>query len=84
MRNYRVWIYSLAAAHDLRYIDLVIMRSLKGRLVNRFRRFWLEGEFFPFSWILLVLEIYNSLCDLALVAMAMIMVKGIQLRTSSM
>ena len=84
MNNYRVWIYSLAAAQGLCYIGLVIMQTLQCRPVNRFWQFWIDGECFPFSWILLVLEIPNSLIDFALVALAMIMIKGIQLKTRSM
>ena len=84
MNNYKVWIYSLAVIQELCYIGLVIMQTLQCRPVNRFWQFWVEGECFPFSWILLVLEIPNSLIDFALVALAMIMIKGIQLQTRSM
>lgn len=79
-----MWIYSLAAAQILCYIGLIIMQTLQCRPVNKFWQFWVEGECFPFSWILLVLEIPNSLIDFALVALAMVMIKGIQLRTGSM
>jgi hypothetical protein len=61
--NYRKWIYGLAFAQGLCYLGLVIMQPLQCRPINRFWQFWVEGECFPFSWILLILEIPNSLID---------------------
>lgn len=82
-RNYKLWIWSLAAAQGLVYVGLAIMQPLQCRPINRFWQFWVDGECFPFSWILLVLEIPNSLIDFALVGLAMIMIKGVQLQTKS-
>jgi hypothetical protein len=82
--NYRKWIYGLAFAQGLCYLGLVIMQPLQCRPINRFWQFWVEGECYPFSWILLILEIPNSLIDFGLVALAMVMIKSIQLQTGSM
>lgn len=84
MQHYRKWIYSLAAAQILCYCGLLIMQPLQCRPINKFWQFWVEGKCFPFSWILLAIEIPNSLIDFALVGLAMVMIKGIQLQTKSM
>ncbi|KAF1994668.1 benzoate 4-monooxygenase cytochrome P450 [Amniculicola lignicola CBS 123094] len=84
MSNYRPWIYTLAVAQIICYISLVIMQTLQCRPVHKFWQFWVQGECFPFSWILLVLEVPNSLIDFGLVGLAMVMIRRIQLQTRSM
>ncbi|KAI2620576.1 hypothetical protein GGR54DRAFT_105255 [Hypoxylon sp. NC1633] len=82
-RTYARWILAIAVLQGLTYIGLLITQLLQCRPLNKFWQFWAEGECFSFSYILIAWETPNSLIDFALVALALVMIRPMQIKVST-
>lgn len=80
---YRYWIYILAAAQCAVYVALVCMQLLQCRPLHRFWNWLAPGSCMPWTTILVALEPPNSLIDFGLVALAMVMIQPMQLKSSA-
>lgn len=82
-RAYRPWIYLIGAVQIATYMALLIMQFLQCQPLNKFWRYWVPGYCMPETTILLALEPPNALVDFALVALALAMIRPLQMQSSA-
>lgn len=80
---YRRWVYILAAAQCATCLTLVCMQLLQCRPVHKFWDWSAPGECMPWTMTLLATEPPSSLVDFGLVALAMVMIRPMQLKPKS-
>lgn len=80
---YRRWVYSLAAAQCAICLTLVCMQLLLCRPFHKFWDWLVPGQCTPWTTLLLVTEPPNSLVDFGLVALAMSMIRPMQLKPNA-
>lgn len=80
---YRRWVYILAAAQCAICLTLVCMQLLLCRPFHKFWDWLIPGQCTPWTTLLLVTEPPNSLVDFGLVALAMAMIRPMQLKPSA-
>lgn len=76
---YRRWVYILAAAQCATCFTLVCMQILLCRPLHKFWDWAAPGQCMPWTTILLATEPPNSLVDFGLVALAMAVIRPMQL-----
>lgn len=77
---YRRWVYILAAAQCATCLALVCMELLLCRPFHKFWDWLAPGECTPWTTLLLATEPPNSLIDFALVSLAIVMIRPLQLK----
>ncbi|KAJ0115695.1 hypothetical protein J7T55_010518 [Diaporthe amygdali] len=80
---YRRWIYFLAAAQCATWFTLLCIQFLQCQPLHKYWNWLAPGRCMPWTNILLATEPPNSLVDLGLVALAMAMIRPLQLKSSA-
>lgn len=82
-RAYRRWIYLIAAVQIATYIALLLMQFLQFHPLHIFWQYWVEGYCMPETTILLALEPPGALVDFALMALALAMIRPLQMQSKA-